>query len=104
MKTIESKGSIVIKDNGITYNICTLIQVIKGQSFSYTYIPNRNVIKLLPKGLFEGIQGLDLDLDVKEYHREGIPVFVSERVPPENRVGLYELLEKVGLDYYDPLQ
>lgn len=104
MKIVESKASIVIKDNGLTYNICTLIQSIKGESFSYTYIPNRNIIKLLSKGLFEGIQGIDLDVNVDKYVRDGIPVFVSERVPPKNREGLYELLDKVGLDYYDPLQ
>ena len=104
MKPIESKASIVIKSQGITYNICSLIQRIEGDSFSYTFIPNREVIDLLPPNIFEGIQGVDLDVKKEKYERSGIPTFVSERVPPKNREGLFELLQKVGLDYYDPLQ
>ena len=104
MKTVELKASIILRDKGLIYNICTLIQKTKGESFSYTFIPNRNIIEILPSGTFEGIQGIDLDAKKEKYEREGIPTFVSERVPPKNREELYKLLEKVGLDYYDPLQ
>ena len=104
MKPIETKASIVIKNQGLTYNICTLIQKNDGDSFSYAFIPNREVISLIPPHIFEGIQGIDLDIEKEKYERSGIPTFVSERVPPQNREGLFELLEKVGLDYYDPLQ
>ena len=103
MRTIETKGSIVIKNNGLIYNICTLIQTVNGEDFSYTFIPNREIIALLPRGLFQGIQGINLDLGQDKYYRDGLPTFVSERVPPKNREGLYELLNKAGLDYYDPL-
>ena len=104
MKMIEEKASIVIKHQGLTYNICTIIQRIDGESLSYVFIPNREVISLVPAHVFEGIQGIDLDTNKEQYERNGIPTFVSERVPPKNREGLFELLEKVGLDYYDPLQ
>ena len=86
MKPIESKASIVIKNKGLTYNICTLIQLTDGESFSYTFLPNRNIIKLLPEIIFQGIQGIDLDVDKEKYIRDGIPVFVSERVPPKTNL------------------
>ena len=105
MKTIETKASIVIKDKGLLYNICTLTQTIDNDGdFSYVFTPKYQVIDLIPKGLFEGIQGLDLDLKKENYRREGIPTFISERVPPKNREELFKDLNKVGLDYYDPLQ
>ncbi len=105
MRTVEEKGLIVIKEKGITYNICELIQTTNGDSFNYIFKPNYQVIDLLPKDVgFEGIQGLDLSLKEREYYREGIPTFVSERVPPSNRIELDTILKEVGLSYYDPIQ
>ena len=102
-KLREDRASLCIKDKQLIYNICTLFQYIDGEDISFKYVPNYEVIDILPTGLFEGIQGLNLDLREKEYIRKGIPTFVSERIPPRNRVDLDDYIKKTGLDYYDPI-
>lgn len=47
------------------------------------------------------ISGIDMDLRLDEYVRSYIPSFVEERTLPDNRDGLYEELERVGLTYND---
>ena len=43
-----------------------------------------------------------MDLRLERYYRVNyIPTFIAERTPSENREDLWELLESVGLDYYD---
>ena len=43
-----------------------------------------------------------MDLRLKDYYRVNyIPTFISERTPSESREDLWELLDSVGLDYYD---
>ena len=104
MKMIEEKGLIVIKEKGIMYNICDLIQQMEGDDFRYIYIPHYEIIDLLPNDVdFEGIQGLNLDLRKEKYYREGIPVFVYERSVPRSRVDLNEILKQCKLSYYDPM-
>lgn len=43
-----------------------------------------------------------MDLRLEKYYRANyIPTFITERTPSKNREDLWELLESVGLDYYD---
>ena len=51
---------------------------------------------------FQGIPGLDMSMRLERYYRVNMmPYFISERTPSEKREDLWELLEEVGLDYYD---
>lgn len=105
MKEIKKEGNIVFPYKGLNYNICELIQTSDGESFSYLFIPNYEIIDIIPKEAgFEGIQGLDLSIKKEQYFREGIPTFISERVEPQNREYLDELLKSLDLKYYDPLE
>ena len=104
MKSVVSKASCYTQDRlGIAYRVCEIVQTIKGDDFSYAFQPNYDVIDLIPQGVFEGIQGLDLSLRKPVYYREGIPSFIAERVPPRNRIGLAEILSSLKMDYWDPL-
>lgn len=47
------------------------------------------------------ISGIDEDLRLDEYIRTYVPEFVDERTLPDNRDGLYEELEKLGLTWND---
>lgn len=105
MKKRNKTAFIIFPYQGLEFNICTLIETIYEDDFDYTFIPNYDIIKLIPKNAgFEGIQGLDLKLQEKIYRRNGIPVFISERTMPKNRERLMDYLESIGLNYYDPLE
>ena len=72
------------------------------ENFQYVIRPYWEIIDGLPASVFQGIPGIDMDLRLKNYYRVNyIPTFISERTPSENREDLWELLESVGLDYYD---
>lgn len=72
------------------------------ENFQYVISPYWDIVDGLPAGVFQGIPGIDMDLRLKNYYRVNyIPTFISERTPSENREDLWELLESVGLDYYD---
>lgn len=72
------------------------------QNFQYIFSPEWSVIDSLPASIFQGIPGLDMSLRLARYYRVNMtPYFISERTPSENREDLWELLEEVGLDYYD---
>lgn len=46
-----------------------------------------------------------MNLRLEHYYRVNyVPVFMTERTPGESREDLWELLESVGLDYYDRLE
>lgn len=47
------------------------------------------------------ISGIDMDLRLEEYIRTYVPVFIEQRTLPDTRDGLYEELERVGLNYND---
>lgn len=107
MKTHSSKASICVRGEfGIVYRLCEISYFADEEgSFRYVFKPHYEVIELIAPPYFEGIPGLDLDLRREEYTRENrVPVFISERVPGENRADLQELLEKVGLDRMEPLE
>ena len=72
------------------------------QNFQYIFSPKWSVIDSLPASIFQGIPGLDMSLRLEKYYRVNmIPYFISERTPSEGREDLWELLDEVGLDYYD---
>lgn len=106
MKTYSSKAIICVKDKfNIEYRISDIFYFLnEDKSFKYIFRPNYSVISLTSSDFFQGIPGLNLDLMKGEYIRENInPVFISERVPQKNREDYYELLDKVGLTFMDPL-
>lgn len=47
------------------------------------------------------VAGIDLDLRLDEYIRTYVPAFVEQRTLPDERDGLYEELEAVGLNWND---
>ncbi|MEE1027637.1 MAG: recombinase family protein [Agathobacter sp.] len=72
------------------------------ENFQYVISPYWEIIDGLPASVFQGIPGIDMDLRLERYYRVNyIPTFIAERTPSENREDLWELLESVGLDYYD---
>ena len=72
------------------------------ENFQYVIIPYWDIIDGLPASVFQGLPGIDMDLRLDRYYRVNyIPVFITERTPSENREDLWEILETVGLDYYD---
>lgn len=72
------------------------------ENFQYIISPYWEIVDGLPASVFQGIPGIDMDLRLKHYYRANyIPTFISERTPSENREDLWELMESVGLDYYD---
>lgn len=72
------------------------------ENFQYVITPYWDIIDGLPASVFQGIPGIDMDLRLERYYRVNyIPVFIAERTPSENREDLWEILELVGLDYYD---
>lgn len=102
---IVSKGIICLKIDNIEYRLCTIEYTLyRDESFKYVFIPRYEVIDLLSTNDFDSIPGLDLSLRKKKYERlNRIPTFVSERVPSENRVNYYELLEERDMEYMDPI-
>lgn len=72
------------------------------ENFQYVIRPYWEIIDGLPPSVFQGIPGIDMDLRLERYYRVNyIPTFIAERTPSENREDLWEILESVGLDYYD---
>lgn len=72
------------------------------QNYQYVFSPVWSVIDTLPASIFQGIPGLDMSLRLEHYYRVNMtPSFISERTPSESREDLWELLNAVGLDYYD---
>lgn len=72
------------------------------ENFQYVFTPYWEIIDNLPPTIFQGIPGIDMDLRLNKYYRVNyIPTFITERTPAKNREDLWELLESVGLDYYD---
>ena len=72
------------------------------QNFQYIFSPEWSVIDTLPASIFQGIPGLDMSLRLERYYRVNMtPYFISERTPSEGREDLWDLLDEVGLDYYD---
>lgn len=72
------------------------------ENFQYVISPYWEIIDGLPTSVFQGIPGINMELRLKNYYRVNyIPTFIAERTPSENREDLWEILNSVGLDYYD---
>lgn len=72
------------------------------ENFQYVISPYWEIVDDLPSSVFQGIPGINMDLRLDRYYRVNyIPTFIAERTPSKNREDLWEIMEKVGLDYYD---
>lgn len=72
------------------------------ENFQYIISPYWEIIDGLPASIFQGIPGIDMELRLNRYYRVNyIPTFIAERTPSKGREDLWELMESVGLDYYD---
>ena len=72
------------------------------ENFQYVFSPYWEIVDGLPASVFQGIPGIDMELRLKNYYRVNyIPTFISERTPSESREDIRELLNSVGLNYYD---
>ena len=78
------------------------------EEFQYIIIPYWETIDGLEEnapGAFHGIPGIDMDCRFEKYYRVNrMPSFIVQRTPPKNRVDMMELMEDVGLNYYDPFE
>lgn len=100
----RSSGMIYAVDRaGCKYAVSRIdLELFDEQNFQYVFSPEWSVIDSLPASVFQGIPGLDMSLRLEQYYRVNMtPYFISERTPSEGREDLWELLEEVGLDYYD---
>lgn len=107
MKEHRTKAIIFATDQySIDYAVATIEQILfDDDSFEYIIKPNYSVISLTDSSFFQGIPGLNLELKSKEYIRNNmVPTFIYERTPQKNREDLWQLLEEVNLDYYNPLE
>ena len=106
MDSYKRTGIICVNQSGLQFRVCVLNYFLnRDGTFKYTFIPNYSVISLLNDKEFQGIPGLNLTLNEREYIRENItPTFVTERVPSEKREDLFDLLAKVSLDFIDPIE
>ncbi len=77
-------------------------QIFFNEEYQYIITPYWDVIDALDSSVFQGIPGIKMELRLEKYFRVNMqPVFITERSPSKNREDLWELLEGVGLDYYD---
>lgn len=100
----RSSGIIYAVDrNGNKYAVGRVdLERFDDQNFQYVFTPEWSVIDTLPSSIFQGIPGLDMSMRLERYYRVNMtPYFISDRTPSESREDLWELLDAVGLDYYD---
>lgn len=92
--------------DGSKYTVADIVYEEYGEDqFQYIFTPAWHVIDGLPYRLFQGIPGLQLEQRLEHYYRVNVePVFIKQRTPSRNRQDLWELLEEVGMDYYDRLE
>ena len=77
----------------------------ENEEFQYIITPFWPIIDTLSAKDFQGIPGIDMELRLEHYYRVNyVPVFITERTPGPSREDLWELLDSVGLDYYDRLE
>ena len=98
IKAVTSDGER-IQIGKITY------ESFENEEFQYIISPFWEIIDTLPATVFQGIPGIDMELRLRNYYRVNyVPVFITERTPGPSREDLWELLDSVGLDYYDRLE
>lgn len=107
MKEMTTLGDICLNDEyNFTYKVAEIRYTEReDESFVYEIRPNYSVIGLLDSKDFQGIPGLDLELEKVSYIRENIiPVFISERTPGKNRENLWDLLKECDMQYLNQLE
>lgn len=107
MREVRTEGIICVKDKaGFEYELSRIEYIEReDETFEYIFVPNYNVIDLLPNNIFQGIPGLNLDLRKERYVRENMtPVFISERTPSEHREDVWELLAMYDMEYLNRLE
>ncbi len=100
----ESIGIIkAIDEKGSYYSVGEIAyQRFDDQNYQYVFTPYWNEIELLPNDVFDGIPGINLERRQNHYYRVNMtPAFIEMRTPGPSREDLWDLLETVGLDYYD---
>ena len=100
----SSAGIIKVYDrNNRDYNVGEVVlERFDEQNFQYIIKPYWELIEDIPHGLFQGIPGINMDIRKESYYRVNMtPAFISMRTPSESRENVRELMESVGLDYYD---
>lgn len=108
MRSRVTEGAICVRDPEtlVEYRVAFISYTVwENDEFYYEIEPNYAVTELLEPPLFRGIPGLNLDLHEQVYVRKNrTPVFVSERVPSENREDVRKLLDAEGMEYLDKLE
>lgn len=105
--TSRNAGVIIaVGQRGGKYSVGKIeYQHFEDESFQYIISPFWDVIDGLPAGTFHGIPGIKMELRLEHYYRVNYtPVFITERTPSPEREDMWELMESVGLDYYDRLE
>ena len=113
--TTPLKGTIIYRNCGIIKAVTKEQEKIQvgrityeefdNEEYQYIISPFWEIIDMLPTSVFQGIPGIDMDLRLEHYYRANCdPVFITERTPGKNREDLWELLDSVGLTYYDRLE
>ena len=100
----RSVGIIKAADkNKNRYNVAEVAyERFDDQNFQYVFTPYWKLIEFLPKEVFDGIPGINMDIKKEHYYRVNMtPSFITKRTPSRTRENVRELLEEVGLDYYD---
>lgn len=110
--TTPLKGKVIYRNSGIIKAIAKsdvkisvgkiVYEKFDEENFQYIISPFWHIIDGLSSDVFQGIPGIDMEMRLKDYYRVNYePVFITERSPSKNREDLWELMESVGLDYYD---
>lgn len=96
-----SEGFVTYQWKNIFFKVAKLsFELFRDESFQYIFEPYYDVIDA-----FEGLEipGIDLTLRQIKYYRVNMtPVFISERIPPKNRVNLVDELKEYSLNYHQP--
>lgn len=109
---VPLKGNLVFRQKGIIKAVTRYGQKVsvgeiireefEEEEFQYIIHPYWEIIDGLPASIFQGIPGIDMELRQTDYYRVNYePVFITERSPSESREDRWELMQDVGLDYYD---
>ena len=105
--TYRNAGAIkAVGPYGEKYSVGRIeYQQFEDESYQYIITPFWNVIDGVSTKVFGGIPGIKMELRLEHYYRANYtPVFMTERTPSPQREDMWELMESVGLDYYDRLE
>ena len=87
----RSVGIIKVYDEyGNNYNVGEIIyEIFDEENYQYIFKPYWDLIECIPKEVFSGIPGINMDIKKELYYRVNMtPVFISQRSPSINRENL----------------